>query len=1253
MKSKKIFSVLLKLLSVIITLSLVTPAFTAFAEQNTAAFISDYRIKRRNTVYIRSREDFLDFAKNCVLDSNSADTNYILDCDIDLSGADFEPVPSFSGIFFGFNHNITGLSVKGEGSELGLFRYIEETGVVLDLNVRGTVTPAGKAENCGGIAGVNRGTICSCTFRGKVQGISSCGGIAGLNEKTGLVSSSESRGIVSADNFAGGAVGNNEGLIMHCVNYAAVNTEVREVSLDVTDVDIEEIRNGSQKKMDMSDSGGIAGFSSGAVYKCINSGRVGYQRVGYNVGGIVGRQTGYIEKCENRGEVFGRKDIGGIVGQAEPYVSVLFSESSRVKLKAQLDELSEAVDNAINDARASGDKLSGDNDRVNAVLEQVRGTTDGLLEDAEVIVNRDIDSVNELLSRVEDFISLIAPVFEDFAAAAEDGKVSFELLTDSIGKINEAAKSADLGIDSLDVAYENFSSALDSISSASKNISSGMEALEKSLGDTNETAKQLEVLNKSVSDFSDAMEKLSDAAEKAADAFRKKRDDTSEEREEIDRRIEDNLVTIKQSSDEMKQYADSLSADLDRLSEALDAGYIEFGNYVDILADITKDIKGITDAARNMPIADVLVDTKELIGIYEDIIADEEFRKYADEVRKQANRAGNDISDSAGAASAIGEQFDIKSLKDFITFLKKAGEDSSSAEEFLSIVKKELEEKYPFFSDAADFAMEAGALAEEASDRMTSAAEKLGNGLVRSKDTADYFSFKEKVSFTGVSDSIINSRRTVSLKLSELIDNLAVINKDALNTVRVLSDDLEEINRICGEIGDTVSDIVTEISETSADIEDYTEDISVQDTFGRSDGKVSSCINYGKTEGDLCVGGISGSMGAELEFDREGDIEEIGKRSADFVYRSKTIIRDCKNYGDTEAFKSQGGGIVGNMETGCVMNCESYGDTVCEESDYIGGIAGKSKAVIVGCSAMCSVGGSDYVGGIAGLGKDISDSISFVDIVFSDEKAGKIAGSAEGRIERNVFVDDSEITGSRSFGAIDGISYDGKAFPKPYKGVILKYNAPDEFENLRLKFILDDEVVAEVPYVYGESIDISAVPKCPCDKNGTYMVWEDFDYSSILFNYKIKAVEKNLLTSVVSDAARENGRNVFAVEGLFTETDKLSAEQCGENGEEWNVIIPGTEKNHIVRYLSCLNKDRTGITVRYADGRIENPTVSVDGSYIVFEVSDNEFTVAAAETPFSILEYLNLIIAVGAVIIIVLIIAAVKHHKKKSDKMHR
>ncbi len=75
-----------------------------------------------------------------------------------------------------------------------------------------------------------------------------------------------------------------------------------------------------------SDTGGIAGYSSGSIVNCIYTGSVGYPHIGYNLGGIAGRTSGFISQCRNEGSITGRKDAGGIAGQIEPHIQTVMSQ---------------------------------------------------------------------------------------------------------------------------------------------------------------------------------------------------------------------------------------------------------------------------------------------------------------------------------------------------------------------------------------------------------------------------------------------------------------------------------------------------------------------------------------------------------------------------------------------------------------------------------------------------------------------------------------------------------------------------------------------------------------------------------------------------------------------------------------------------------------------------------------------------------------------------------------------------------------
>ena len=139
------------------------------------------------------------------------------------------------------------------------------------------------------------------------------------------------------------------------------------------------------------DTGGIAGYNAGTIRGSENRAIVGYQHVGYNVGGIAGRSCGYITDCENSGAVYGRKDVGGICGQMEPYVEMQLSESTLSKLQTQLNELSALVDKAADDADGGAGGISSS---LGSMSNLVKNATDSV---SDLKVN--IDANGSLLGQ--------------------------------------------------------------------------------------------------------------------------------------------------------------------------------------------------------------------------------------------------------------------------------------------------------------------------------------------------------------------------------------------------------------------------------------------------------------------------------------------------------------------------------------------------------------------------------------------------------------------------------------------------------------------------------------------------------------------------------------------------------------------------------------------------------------------------------------------------------------------------------------
>ncbi len=335
----------------------------------------------KDVVHIRSVEDLIAFSKSCVLDTWSQNKTVELEANISLEGSDFTPIPSFSGVFHGNGYTISGLNLNDTMSHAGLFYTIEKGGAVYRLHVSGTVIATG-SEATGGIAAVNYGTIFDCSFSGTVSGKENVGGIVGRNELQGSVWNGRSAGAVYGNSMTGGIAGQNAGLISGCNNAAYVNTSAKDTVLSAEDISFDfsfdrtKLSTVTDTASSALDSGGIAGYSSGVIRSCVNTVAVGYPHVGYNVGGIAGRSCGFIFGCENKGVVYGRKDVGGIAGQMEPYIEMTLSENMLETLQRQLGELNELIDKAADNAEGGAADVSS---RLNSMV----GYTQNAVSEAE------------------------------------------------------------------------------------------------------------------------------------------------------------------------------------------------------------------------------------------------------------------------------------------------------------------------------------------------------------------------------------------------------------------------------------------------------------------------------------------------------------------------------------------------------------------------------------------------------------------------------------------------------------------------------------------------------------------------------------------------------------------------------------------------------------------------------------------------------------------------------------------------------
>lgn len=155
MKKTK-YKVTASILAALLIINIVIPCIYVFAEAD--------------TITISSREDFIKFSKNCTLDTWSQGKTVNLTCDIDFTNSDFSPVPTFGGTFNGNGYTISGITFSKNGSYMGIFRYVQQSGKISNLNVKATFTSNGSKSFIGGIVGENYGTLELCSFDGTVKG---------------------------------------------------------------------------------------------------------------------------------------------------------------------------------------------------------------------------------------------------------------------------------------------------------------------------------------------------------------------------------------------------------------------------------------------------------------------------------------------------------------------------------------------------------------------------------------------------------------------------------------------------------------------------------------------------------------------------------------------------------------------------------------------------------------------------------------------------------------------------------------------------------------------------------------------------------------------------------------------------------------------------------------------------------------------------------------------------------------------------
>lgn len=864
-----------------------------------------------DVISISSPAQLIELAKSCTLDTWSQGKTVRLNADLDLTGLDFAPIPTFGGTFLGNNHTISGLSVTGDGSHQGLFRYIQPGGTVQNLTVRGTVAPGGSAECVGGIAGRNYGTLSRCTFVGTVKGSADVGGLVGVNEGGGRVSACTSFAAVSGKLRTGGIAGRNAGTLISCVSRGSVNTALADQDFTLEDLEtgnvLEELEGSAGRPGtadiaadDQEDTGGIAGYSSGIIQSCSNTGIVGYVHVGYNVGGIAGRQTGYLSGCTNSGHILGRKDVGGIAGQSEP--DILITDSDTLEnIRASLDHLSDLIDQAISHADRSADDISSRLSTIGAQADNARDHTQELLERTEDLLNENIDAVNDLSVAVTGALDRISPAMDDLSDAVGQFSDLMDALEPVMDDLADASGSGSQLADHLDRAMSDLKAALGQADGALSQIQNALDRLRDAVldGDTAETARALADLSGGVSSLTDALGGAAEAQSRLGAVDSGALGAVQQENLALAQALGDLGGAAGQLSGAVSSLQDNFSPDFDSLSGAL-------RDLADAMDAISSSFGGLRSAL-------------------------EQLRRAANDAERMGGSlqsAFQRLADLSGDASGIADLLSVSvdKIKDAVDYLRETG----------AITLTPIGDDYraagdQLFDDLSGVSTAMGDL----NDTVSAASDTL---------TADLRAINRQ--FTSlmelVLDALTDLQDDVDDGFSDRVRDTSEENAAALTQGKVelcTNSGLIEGDR---NVGGILGSMAVEYERNPED--DDSLNLSLGATY-ETKAAVLSCVNQGKVTGKKdCVGGVVGRM-------------DLG------------FLSGCQNYGDAESTGgSYVGGIAGQTEASVQ---KSYAKCSLSGKSYVGGIAG-CGGTLRHCAAICLISDAEECSGaVAGYADDL------------------------------------------------------------------------------------------------------------------------------------------------------------------------------------------------------------------------------------------------------------------------------------------
>lgn len=727
------------------------------------------------------------------------------------------------------------------------------------------------------------------------------------------------------------------------------------------------------------------------------------------------------------------------------------------------------------------------------------------------------------------------------------------------------------------------------------------------------------------------------------------------------------------SSDALSGSISSLLSDISTTKDAvsgLSGAITDWSNEnIQQINDITARISWVISESE--PILDEISNAAEILENASSLLAQaaktvEEAGEQGKAAAEELRLASESLKDAATCAengeahlrSALEIANQILNGENVDNVLQKLRDELSAAQTEAQNAKASLESAVTHAKNAKAELEAMGEQGGEALNFLTQAMESLNQGMSSMESISDKIAAvvskiaeDPAVSFTPIDSGVSGKGDALDKALSQVLNSASGLQGSISSSSDTLIGDFNAINRQIQVITVLLQQQMKEDKEK--DISDSFEDISDEDVDEPVSGKIHGATNSGGVFGDVNVAGIVGSMSVEYDFDPEDDLTKDGTRSLDFKYKTLAVVTGCTNEGEISAKKDYAGGIVGRGDLGAVKSCESYGAVESLSGDYVGGVAGLSRATIRNCFVKCTLSGGDYVGGVIGTGEDntvVSGCYTLVEIPDSGRYSGAVSGTEDGEFTGNYYVSDT-------LAGLGRIGYASKAEPLSFEALTQVKGIPKEMTQFTLRFLVEDEEIKSQSFSYGESFGADVFPEIPV-KDGYYASWDIDNLTELHFDKTVKAEYERYVLTLPSQTTRESGRPVFLMDGNFDEKASLTVSSVEETErihgkkakEQWMLSCSDTSQDsYKIRYLSPEENAKGYCIYVKQDGQWKKADCTAFGSYLVFSVSAAETEVAVV--PSDSIWLICLLIGLGILLLLVILIPVMRKLLKKKKKV--